>query len=214
MNTPYVAKVSRRTTLQWLAAASMGSKLAAPAAGGTSTLIVFQPTANGYGTDPQLNQPRVTWELIMQPPQLQQSAVLADLILPASETAPAPSAVGVPDFINEWISAPYPDQLEDRRNILDGLRWIDEDSNRRRKQSFLEPDEESRRQIVAEIADKNSEQWKFFQRFRFLVIGAYYTTPEGYKDIGYTGNVPLKSYPQITDEERAILESSLGELGL
>jgi hypothetical protein len=47
-----------------------------------------------------------------------------------------------------------------------------------------------------------------------LVVGVYYTTPEGFKDIGYSGNVPLESYPPITDEERAILEKALSALRL
>jgi len=49
---------------------------------------------------------------------------------------------------------------------------------------------------------------------RFLVVSAYYTTPEGFKDIGYTGNIPLSSYPPITDEERKILDKAFFRLGL
>jgi hypothetical protein len=215
----YLPKVSRRTTLQWLAAASVGLRFAEPLTANTGKLVAFQPTAKGYGTDPRLNHPLITWNLIMGPHQLQQSAILADMILPASETAPAPSMVGVPDFVNEWISAPYPDQSDDRKIILDGLQWTDAEANRRRQQLFLETDDETRRQIVADISKRNADpaippQKKFFQRFRFLVVGAYYTTPDGFKDIGYSGNVPLTSYPPMTEEERAILERALSALGL
>jgi hypothetical protein len=35
---------------------------------------------------------------------------LADLILPEDEYGPAASALRVPDFIDEWVSAPYPKQ--------------------------------------------------------------------------------------------------------
>jgi hypothetical protein len=186
---------------------------------GTSTLVAFNATANGFGTDPDLNHPMVTWQCIMESHQLQQTALLADVILPGAETAPAPSAVGIPDFINEWVSAPYPEQLDDRRIILEGLRWIDAEAGRRWQRNFPELDDESRRKIVADIAQKRVDPTfdapsKFFQRFRFLVVGAYYTTPEGLKDIGYTGNVPLKSYPPVTDEESAILERALSALGL
>ena len=92
-------------------------------------------------------------------------------------------------------------------------------ANRRRQHGFLETDDETRRQIVADIAKGNVDpamppQRKFFQRFRFLVVGAYYTTLEGLKDIGYSGNVPLTTYPPMTEEERAILERALSALGL
>jgi hypothetical protein len=45
-------------------------------------------------------------------------------------------------------------------------------------------------------------------------VGAYYTTPEGFRDIGYVGNVPLETYPPISDQERALLEKALSALGL
>jgi Gluconate 2-dehydrogenase subunit 3 len=67
----------------------------------------------------------------MEPHQLQHTAVLGDLILPGSTTAPAPSALGIPDFVDEWVSAPYPEQLEDRKTILEGLRWMDAEASRR-----------------------------------------------------------------------------------
>ena len=38
----------------------------------------------------------------------------------ASGSAPSASSLGVPDFVDEWVSAPYPDQVKDRPIILDG----------------------------------------------------------------------------------------------
>jgi hypothetical protein len=32
---------------------------------------------------------------------------------------------------------------------------------------------------------------QFFAKFRDLTAGGFYTTPEGMKDIGYVGNVPI-----------------------
>lgn len=219
MSEPYIPKVSRRVALQWLAAASMVSALPPYAHAEKSTVVSFHPTANGFGSDPDLNHPIVPWRRIMEPHELQVTAVLADLILPGSQTAAPPSALGVPDFVNEWVSAPYPEQLEDRKIILQGLRWIDAEATRRWQHNFLEIDDDSRAELVADIAKRKANPAraaasKFFQRFRFLVVGAYYTTPEGFKDIGYTGNVPLESYPPITDEEHAILEKALSALGL
>jgi hypothetical protein len=34
----------------------------------------------------------------------------------------------------------------------------------------------------------------FFARYRDLTVGAFYSTPAGWKDIGYVGNVPLTKF--------------------
>jgi hypothetical protein len=52
------------------------------------------------------------------------------VIIPADDDSPSASAVGVPDFIDEWISSPYPAQAGDRRIVLDGLQWIDDEAQR------------------------------------------------------------------------------------
>lgn len=108
---PYVAKIDRRTALTWIGivgaatAAAAGVVVYGPKIGG-------KPGAKGYGTDPNLVNPaKATWPRILTPDQLQTAAILADFILPASATAPSASALGIPDFIDEWVSAPYPDQV-------------------------------------------------------------------------------------------------------
>jgi hypothetical protein len=137
------------------------------------------------------------------------TAVLADLILPGTESAPAPSTLGIPDFMDEWVSAPYPQQQSDRTIVLDGLQWIDAEARRLWQRDFLQIDAQQREQIVMAMLPK-----AFWSRFRYIVAGAYYTTPEGFKDIGYIGNVPLTSYPPVTDNERAILDAELRKLGI
>jgi hypothetical protein len=216
---PYVTTLSRRATLEWLAAISLTAALPKATWGAMSTATPSVRDSGGYGTDPDLNKPVVPWPLVMEPHQLQLIAVLADLILPASATTPAPSALGVPDFVNEWVSAPYPDQVKDRATIFEGLRWIDAESARRGQRTFLDSDERTRQGILVDIAQKAPQarfamQSTFFQRLRFLIVSAFYTTPDGLKDIGYIGNIPLAAYPPVTDQERTILDSALSKLGL
>jgi hypothetical protein len=54
----------------------------------------------------------------------------------------------------------------------------------------------------------------FFISFRKLTIGAYYTTKEGFKDIGYIGNVARVSDPGPSEAVKAALERELKKLGL
>lgn len=218
MKAPYMPKISRRTTLKWLAAVTAVSSISQYVLVGTQKAAA-QPISKGYGTDPNLNNPTVPWARTMTPHQLQLTAALADLILPGTESAPAPSALGIPDFVDEWVSAPYPEQQADRTIIFDGLKWIDAEANRRRRRDFLQIDDQHRQQIIAAMARKNNgtvatAQGTFFGRFRYVVVGAYYTTPAGFKDIGYIGNVALTSYPPVTERERAILDAELRKLGI
>jgi hypothetical protein len=218
MSNCYLPIISRRTTLQWLAAV-VGSAFL-PRQAQAERLAIFKPTPKGYGSDPNLNQPAAPWERTMTDHQLQLTAVLADLLLPATSSAPAPSALGIPDFVNEWVSAPYPEQLHDRPIILEGLDSLDKTAMRRWGKAFLAISDSQKQAML----DRLIAQWRkaspstasdaFFYRFRSIVVGAYYTTPKTYKDLGYLGNVPMESYPPATEEELAILERQFKKLGL
>jgi hypothetical protein len=216
MTHSYTPRISRRTTLKWVAATAAVSGMSGYALAET---YAFKPTQNGYGTDPDLLDPVTPWKRTMSRHQLAQVAVLGDLILPATEEAPAPSALGIPEFVDEWVSAPYPEQKADRKVLLNGLAWMDEEARQCFGKSFMDAREKQQLQILDDIAVQDisgvkTEQNKFFHRLRYLVLGAYYTTQEGFLDIGYIGNVPLDSYPPPSDEEIAILEKELKKLDL
>ena len=198
----YVSKIDRRTALTWI-----GVFGAATAAAGAGVVIYNHKSggkteAKGYGTDPKLNPPvKAPWPRILTEDQLQTAAILADYILPATATAPSASSLGVPDFIDEWVSAPYPDQVKDRPLIVDGLKALGK--------KVLEADAAARTAALAALPDSD-----FFKRFRRLTIGAYYTTEAGFKDIGYIGNVSRAADPGPSDEVITVLEQRLRALGL
>jgi Gluconate 2-dehydrogenase subunit 3 len=204
---PYVSKVDRRTALAWI-----GVVGAATAVG--AGVVVYGPmkggekVTRGYGTDPKLTKPeKAPWSRIMIPEQLQTAAILADYILPANATAPSASSLGVPDFIDEWVSAPYPDQLKDRPVIMTGLNGM--------APKLLKASAADRATAMAAMAASNDPVTKkFWKKFRHLVIGAYYTTDAGFKDIGYTGNVPRTSDPGPSADVKAVLDAQFKKLGL
>jgi hypothetical protein len=214
---PYVSKIDRRTALAWVGV--VGAALAAGAG-----VVVYGPkmggaaSTRGYGTDPKLTKPEpAPWSRIMTHEQLQAAALMADFILPATAAAPSASALGVPDFLNEWVSAPYPDQLRHRPIILDGLNGLSWTAQRRHGLSFLGASPAQRGAILAELqaaAVTAPPRTDFFRLFRSLVIGAYYTTAVGFKDIGYTGNLARAADPGPSDEVKAHLERELAKLGL
>jgi hypothetical protein len=214
---PYVPKVDRRSAMAWVGA--VGAALA-----GGAGVVVYgeyrerQPKASkGYGTDPKLNPPaKADWPRIMTSAELQAAALVSDFILPASATAPAATALGVPDFLNEWVSSPYPDQQKDRAIILDGLEALRLDAQRAHGKDFADLAAADRAAMLTALAKAGPKTpaHAFFKRVRALVVGAYYTTPQGFSDIGFIGNVARTSDPGPSEEVKAHLERELAKLGL
>jgi hypothetical protein len=106
--------------------------------------------------------------------------------------------------------------------ILSGLQWIDDESQIRFKQSFTQLTHSQQIQIVDDIAYSNREIPEEFANivpafsvFRKLVLAAFFCTPEGTKDLGYIGNIPIiGDYPGPSEEAMAHLNTKLQELGL
>lgn len=156
-------------------------------------------SGKGYGTDPDMMKtykPGDFWPLTMTPEQRRLTSVLADLVIPADGGGPSAASLEIDAFMDEWVSAPYPNQVADRKIVLEGLSWIDAESQRRFTTSFVAASPREQTAIlddicyVAEAAPQFKDAARFFDRFRDLVATGYYTTPEGMKDIGYVGNVP------------------------
>ena len=194
--------MDRRTTIKWMLAASASMPLieyvhAAPSTKGAATV------AKPYGADPNLvrvYKPGDLWPLTFTSEQRATAAVLCDLIIPADAKSPSASSVGVVDFLDEWVSAPYEPQRADRKVVLDGLQWLDQEAGRRFSKKFQQLDATQQRQLCDDICylPKAKPQFKqaavFFARYRDLTAGGFYTTPQGRKDLEYIGNVPLPSF--------------------
>ncbi len=219
MTPPFSAeRLDRRTALKWMATAAASTallpRLAAQAAttAEADVTIVGAYTGPGYGTDPDLMRdyaPGDLWPLTFDDHQRRTAATLCGLIIPADSQSPSAADLKVHDFIDEWVSSPYPQQAGDRSLILAGLAQLDQMAEAAGGAKFV--DLKPRDQAVlcdrlARESDKNGapteasrelgKQQRFFRRFRELTAGGFFTTPAGLKDIGYRGNVPLAAFPE------------------
>jgi hypothetical protein len=203
--------MDRRQALKWIGAAAAAAavfphasaqdKLPRPAAA---------PGGQRIGWDPVLNKtyaPGELWPLTLTPKQRKAAASLTDLILPPDNLGDKqPSQLGVQDFIDEWISSPYDETAKDRPVITEGLDWLDAESQRRFQKDFADLAEPQKCAIADDICGKTAvkKEFKsaqnFFNRFRYLAASGYYTTPQGWKDVGYVGNVPMVDFPGPTPE--------------
>lgn len=192
----FFPRMDRRKAMQWMLAATAGMAVhdADAAAEGVK--------AQGYGPDPsmvKLYKPGDVWPLTLSQPQRHCAAALCDVIVPADDDSPSASAVGVHDFIDEWISSPYPDQAGDRRVVLEGLQRIDDEAKKRFHKMFAELSPEQQMAICTDLASakpkaEHKKAAGFFKRYRDLTAGGYFTTPEGMKAIGYIGNMPSGTF--------------------
>jgi Gluconate 2-dehydrogenase subunit 3 len=203
--------MDRRTSIKWLLAASA----AWPALERRVAHAATTAQGAGYGTDPKVflpSKPGEFWPLTLTVAQRQLAGILADIIIPADDHSPGASAVGVVDFIDEWISAPYPVQQSDRSTVLGGLSWLDEEGGRRHGKTFSNLDAIEQAGICDAIyseeraKSEHRDPAQFFALFRDLTAGGFYTTPVGRKDLNYVGNVPLARF----DGPDAALLQSLG----
>jgi Gluconate 2-dehydrogenase subunit 3 len=186
--------MDRRTTIKWVLAASA----AWPLAGKGAARAAAPLTARGYGTDPDLlavYRPGELWPLTFTAAQRRLAITLADIIIPADERSPSASAVGVVEFIDEWVSAPYPANQEDRAVVLDGFTWLDAEAARRSGRAFSALRTAEQHAICDDICDESRAvrqlraAARFFALYRNLTACGFYTTPVGRQDLGYVGNV-------------------------
>jgi len=190
--------ISRRDAFKRLTGAA-----GAAAAGASAAPAETEPAPPAHPTryslhDPDYSKPySVPWEKMMSADELKATTLLADIILPKDANGPAASEVGVPDFINEWISAPYEAQHDDSEIIRGGLGWLNTESFRRFDKGFADLAAAQQIQIVDDIRDASKVKprhragARFFKKFRQLCLGGYYTHSATWKQLGYIGNISM-----------------------
>ena len=200
---PAQPRLDRRTAIRWMLTASAAVAITDRQMFAASPQQAAAPATKGYGHDALLNaeyQPGAFWPLTMTDAQRRTAAALCAVIIPAEGSVPSAADLHVHDFIDEWISSPYPDQQGDRTIVLSGLGWINEETRRRFGKDFADLDEKQTKAVCDDLChapdakSEHAEGAKFFAKFRDLTTSGFFTTPEGMKDLGYVGNVPLAEF--------------------
>jgi hypothetical protein len=204
MDSPLPARIDRRLAIKWMLAAGAGALLVDPLSLGAPA--PGEPGGGrepGYGRDPRLTAPHGPgefWPLTFTEQERRLAAALCDVIIPAEGDTPSASALGVQDFIDEWVSAPYPMTAADRKPIMEGLAWLEAESMRRFGCGFAGASADQRAALCEDMSRPAPERSplaegsRFFRRFRNLTAAGFFSTPAGMKDLGYVGNVPLARF--------------------
>ncbi|MEH3039129.1 MAG: gluconate 2-dehydrogenase subunit 3 family protein [Sphingomonas paucimobilis] len=228
--------ITRRTTLQWFATATALSLTNwTPAFGAITTkagppppfavvdwpaTVAPLPPTHGYGRDPDLTDPKVPWPLTFTKTQRAAIDMLGDMILPADTASPGAGKLGVGAFIDEWISAPYPRQQDDRATVIVGLEWLDAQSRALHRTSFTALTPARRAALldaltVAAPAPAMAKPVAFMDRLRNLFVLGFYSLPEGKADMEFIGDQVIEGpYPGPTDKALAHFAALAKELKL
>jgi len=109
----------RRTTIKWMLSVAASMPLLNQRS--WSQEVTALPAYRGYGTDPDLTKlyrPGDAWPLTLSRRSGGRPRRFAMSLFPMTALANA-EGVGVVDFIDEWVSAPYPRQAADRPSVLE-----------------------------------------------------------------------------------------------
>ncbi len=205
--------MERRDALKAMAAATglpvLASSLAAQQPQPINRPAVQFPVTGprGTATDPDLLHPKKDWPRKLSPGELATLAVLVDTIIPADTRSPSASAVGVPAWINEYVSAPYDGQMRDLIRVRGGLAWLNVESEKRFGKTFQGLAAAERAQICDDICylpkarPEFQSAARFFDLVRDLTAVGFYTTDAGMRDLQYIGNMALPKFagppPQV-----------------
>ena len=216
--------IDRRTALKVIAAsAALGSAEAcAPSTDSSTTSSAHEqlsgfaplppsnPLAAGTPADPDLLNPTVSWSGVLSDAELRVVTALCDLIIPADDRSPAASQVGVPAYVNEYVSAPYPAQRADLVVVRGGLTWLNRQAISQFGSDFPTLTPVQQREICdllksePDAPEHLKPQAKFFDLFRDITSTGFWTTEEGMRDLGYLGNIPL---PRFDGPPPAVLDA-------
>jgi gluconate 2-dehydrogenase gamma chain len=121
---------------------------------------------------------------------------LSDLILPADEHSKGALAAGSADFIDFLCNA----SGEMREIYTGGLMWIDNAMQHRYGKTFVDAAPDQQTALLDRIAYRRNATLElnpgieFFSWVRRMVVDAYYTTPMGFKEVGYMGNSAMSHF--------------------
>lgn len=190
--------MDRRDSLKTLLVGTIAGATLATVGGCATDSTAAEPIkeAGLYGRTPEelKHDEKIYAEVYLNEAELSCIAVLCDIILPATSTAVSATEAEVVGFI-EFIVKDLPSH---QLPIRGGLMWLNIESNSRFDKNFISCSNAEQIQIIDDIAYPDPENKKpdmapgrkFFDRMRNLTLTGYYTSREGFKDLGYVGNTP------------------------
>ena len=143
--------------------------------------------------------------------------VLCDLIIPADERSGSASSAGVPEFIDDWIQfrTEQDGNMNLRAEIFGGLMWLDRESKKLFEKNFVGASVDQQKQILdriaypAKAAPEDSQWVAFFNQFRSLTVGGFFSSRAGVADLPYLGNRAVPEWKGCDPKVWAVIEERM-----
>ena len=187
--------ISRRTALQLLTSAPAAAMLWTPAEAQQAHEHAAQAVADAAKQAVPYTRKFFTAH------EYATAGILVDLIIPKDERSGSATDAGVPQFMDFMMV----DQPRRQVAMRGGLALIDRLSEQRLGKRFANLTDSQRRQILDEIAytsnpDRGlSHEIAFFNSFRDLTAGGFWSTKMGVADLQYQGNVFVSEWKGCPD---------------
>ena len=179
-----MSETSRRELLKAIAASAMIGPVGLEAAQHVHGIAAQEKSAAGY-------KPKA-----LTAREFKTLRVLADLIIPPDERGPGAADAGAPEFI-DLLASQNPRLLA---IYTGGIAWLDHSSQRLNSKDFADATQQQQVVLLDLIAYRKNESpmlgpgIEFFGWARRMVVGAYFTSPEGTKALGYMGNTAVSKF--------------------
>ncbi len=198
--------ISRRAALRFAGAITAAAHLPGHAQ------VAARGAGRGYGTDPSMMNPVVTWPLTLAAAQRAALAAVCDLVLPSQGSRPSAGECGIHEFLDEWLSAPYPRMQQDREQVTRALLELDRITMRSHHLPFAQAARPDQAAAFAAFAADEGPGRSAAIRIVNLICGGYFTTPAGHADMGYVGNQALAEFAPPAPEVVRQLEAAVADL--
>jgi hypothetical protein len=106
----------------------------------------------------------------------------------------------VATFLAAWLGAPYPDQIADHRLLTPLIDQL-------QAENWIRLPAKARHARLAAL-----ETSVAFRRFVALTAGAYYTTTEGARLVGFIGNTPSPQFLGPPPDVLARLDAAIASI--
>lgn len=147
---------------------------------------------DGRTPEEQVRDAKLQVGKFFTPQELKTVSVLCDIIIPADGVSGSATQAGVPAFIEFMMK----DKPENQTPMRGGLRWLDNQCMKLYEKKFVDCSTSQRIEMVDKIAypEKAKKEYtqgvSFFNLMRNMTVTGFYTSPMGFKDVGYMGNTP------------------------
>jgi len=187
--------LNRRTLLQLLASA--------PLAAGFTWTDAEAAQAHQHAQAARRTAPKAAFKpAFFTPHELATATLLANTIIPKDARSGSAADAGVPEFMDFMMK----DQPARQTAMRGGLAWLDLECQRRFDKMFIDCPAEERSAVLDDIAwpqkakPEFSQGVAFFNSFRDLTAGGFWSSKMGVEDLQYMGNTFVAEWKGCPDD--------------